>query len=357
MHIQRRFVVAVFIAALSGGDIVEGQNREKIVEAPIKNPGAKKADSQVVQKAVENGKKSAEAVKKPEPLTKVKNGKTTDDPEEKSIRDSAEAFARLYCEHDAKGLSELFAPKAEMIDEDGRVVKGREEIEKTYSDLFKSSPSTSMTVDIESIRVITPVLAIEEGTTQSKDSPDDPVDESVYVVIHVKLDGKWRLACVREWDAPAKELTPHDHLQQDLAWLIGDWVDESPDSVVNTVCKWNDNGNFLMQEFQVNVGGLNAMSGTMRIGWDAVAKQFKSWVFDSHGGHATGAWSWNGDRWIVKLQGATAKGEVGSSTNYYRQVDADTIAWGSSDRIVNGERLEDVSEIIVKRRPPSPNVK
>jgi uncharacterized protein (TIGR02246 family) len=292
-------------------------------------------------------------VKKPAEVAKPR-GATPEDPEERAIRASAEAFTRLYNAHDPKGLAALFSPKAEMIDENDRVVKGREKIEESFANVFKNFPDASMEVDVTSIRVLTPMLAIEEGTARSKDFKEDPEDATVYVAIHVKIDGTWQLACVRDWNAPSAALSPHDHLERDLSWLVGEWIDESPDSVVHTACRWHDNGNFLMQEFKVNVAGQIAMSGTVRIGWNAVTKQFQSWIFDSHGGHSTGFWVREGDRWIVKMQGATASGETGSSTNYYRPIDADTIAWGSIDRVIDGESIEDINEIIVKRRPPLP---
>jgi uncharacterized protein (TIGR02246 family) len=354
MRIKRGIIVAAVVAVLCGGYIAQGQIREKAAEAVKKGGEAGKTAVQTVQKPADTGKKSADTAKKPADTTKTAAAKSAEDPEEKIIRAGAEAFTKLYNAHDAKGLAALFTPKAEMIDEDGQVTKGREAIESEFAKVFKETPKATMTVDVESVRVLTSMLAIEEGTARSKDSPNDSEDVTVYVAIHVKTDGKWQLACVRDWDAPPEELSPHDQLEQNLAWLVGEWIDESPDSVVHTVCKWHDNGNFLMQEFQVNVGGDIAMSGTLRIGWDAVAKQFKSWVFDSHGGHSTGAWLQDGDRWIIKMQGATAKGEVGSSTIYYRPIDKDTIAWGSFDRVIDGERLEDIPEIIVKRRPLLP---
>jgi uncharacterized protein (TIGR02246 family) len=350
MRIPKRIVAAVIVVGFCGGYVVLGQNGD----APKKAAETTVTSNQTAQTLGETSKKPVDQQKRSAIPQNTMNSRPSDDPEEKNIRGRAETFVKLYCEHNSKGLAEVFAPKGELIGEDGTVVKGREEIERTYDVTFKNKPMTSMRVEIQSVRVLTPVLAIEEGTAFSKDSPDDPEEATVYVAIHVKQDGKWQLGCVRDWSLPARELTPHDRLERDLVWLVGEWVDESPDSVVSTTCKWNDNGNFLMQEFQVNVGGQIAMSGTMRIGWDAVAKQFKSWVFDSHGGHSTGAWTWDGDRWIVKTQGATVKGEVGSSTNYYRRVDGDTIAWGSFDRIIDGERLEDIAEIVVKRRPPLP---
>jgi len=352
MPIRRAIVVGVVVVALCGGYIAEGRIREQTTEPVTANAAkegieAKRTDLQLAEKP-------ADAVTTSEKSAKTKRAKVSEDPDAKIIRASAEAYTNLYNAHDVKGLAALFGPKAQMIDEDGRVEKGREAIEKAFVDVFKEYPKASMAVAIQSIRVLTPMLAIEEGTARSKNSPDDREDVTVYVAIHVKVDGKWQLACVRDWDAPPEELTAHDRLQKDLSWLVGKWIDESPDSVVQSNCTWHDNGNFLMQEFHVNVGGKVAMSGTMRIGWDAVAKQFKSWVFDSHGGYSTGAWLWDGNRWIVKMQGATAKGEVGSSTNFYRPVDEDTMAWGSFDRMIDGKRLDDIPEIIVKRSPPPP---
>lgn len=335
MRTHRETIVVAVIVALCGGYMAQGQIREKPAEA--------------VKKAINGASKPVEPVRKP-----AEAPKAAEDPEEKSVRASAESFTKLYNAHDAGGLAALFASKAEMIDEEGRVVKGQAAIEKAFAEVFQEHPQISMVVNVESVRVLTPVLAIEEGTVTSKDSPDDPESATVYVAIHVKTDGQWRLACVRDWDAPPAEPTPNDHLQE-LAWMVGEWIDESPGSAVHSVCNWHDNGNFLMQEYQVNIGGVVAMSGTTRIGWDAVARQFKSWVFDSHGGHSMGAWSWDGERWIVKMQGATARGEVGSSTNYYRRIDDETIAWGSFDRLIDGERQEDIPEIIVKRRPPRPS--
>ena len=358
MRIRGGIVVVSLVVAFGGCYLVQGQIRTKQEAvnkaAEVAAPKADAAKSADAKKPADAAKKGDDEAKKRAQAAQPTDGKPPEDPEEKVIRASAETFTKLYNAHDAKGLAALFAQKAEMIDEDGNVVKGREAIEKEFEEVFKLHPKTSMQVDVESVRVLTPQLAIEEGVARSKDSPDDPEDVTVYVAIHMKADGKWQLVCVRDWDAPVEDLSPHDLLERELSWLVGEWIDESPDSVVHTVCKWHDNGNFLMQEFQVNVGGQLAMSGTMRIGWNAVRKQFQSWVFDSHGGHSTGFWVPDGDRWIVKMEGATASGEIGSSTNYYRPIDDDTLAWGSIDHVVDGERVGDIEEVIVKRRPPPP---
>jgi len=359
MRTRMRIFVAFVAAALCCAYIAQGQNREKVADTVKKAPPAAGLAAPATQKPADPAKKPTGTAKpadtaKPAATKPAAPPAPVASPDEKAIRASAEAFTKLYNDHDAKGLAALFSPNAEMIDEDGLVTKGRDEILKEFEKVFKTNPKSSMVVDIESVRVLTSNLGIEEGTARSKDSPDDNEDITNYVAIHVKTDGKWLLACVRDWDVPPDELPPHERLELEMSWLVGDWIDESPDSVVHTVCKWHDNGNFLMQEFVVQVAGEIAMSGTMRIGWDAVHKQFRSWVFDSHGGYSEGLWLRDGNDWVVKMQGATATGETASSTNMYRRIDNDTIAWQSVDRVVDGQRQDDIPPIVVKRKPPQP---
>ena len=74
----------------------------------------------------------------------------------------------------------------------------------------------------------------------------------------------------------------------------GDWINESADAIVNTSCKWSDDGNFLIRAFTMKTQGQPVLSGTQRIGWDAVKHQFKMWVFDSEGGFGDGYWTRDG---------------------------------------------------------------
>ncbi len=68
-----------------------------------------------------------------------------------------------------------------------------------------------------------------------------------------------------------------------LAGLIGDWVDESPDAIVLTSYRWTDNHRFILGQFTVQIGGKPAMTGSQRIGWDPLKKTIRSWVFDFGG--------------------------------------------------------------------------
>lgn len=361
MRARLGIVIAVLVGSAVGWVwMANAQNQKpadplkKAVEAAKKPADATKKPAEPAKPAPAPGAKAAAPAAQAPAAQPATSTAAVEDADEKTIRASAEAFTRLYNAHDSKGLAAMFTPKAEVIDEDGLVTRGREAIEKEFASVFKENPEASMEVEIESVRVLTGSLAIEEGVARSMDGPGAPVDVTTYVAIHAKVDGKWLLACIRDWEAPPEELTPHEHLQE-LAWMVGDWVEEGSEATVHTSCRWDASGNFLIQEFSVRIEGEIAKSGTMRIGWDAVAKQFKSWVFDSEGGHSEAMWVRNADEWSLRARGSTAAGEASSAVNVIGYVDADTMTWRSYDRIVDGERTDDIDEVVIKRRAPAPS--
>ncbi len=70
----------------------------------------------------------------------------------------------------------------------------------------------------------------------------------------------------------SRAISHHQQLEE-LAWLVGEWTDESPDSLVHTTCRWTDDGNFLLRDFTVRVQGKSVMTVNERIGWDASKRQ------------------------------------------------------------------------------------
>ncbi|MBC8114086.1 MAG: DUF4440 domain-containing protein, partial [Candidatus Saccharimonas sp.] len=205
--------------------------------------------------------------------------------------------------------------------------------------------------EVESIRSIGPGLLVEDGTTTVTVSPDEPPERSRYAVVHIKQDGKWRMASVRDITSIAP--SSGERLQQ-LAWLIGEWVDESPDAVVSSTYRWSDDGNFLLGEFSAKIGDRPVMAGSQRIGWDPLANQIRSWVFDSTGGYGEGLWSRDDDRWINKQRSVTSEGQVGTATNVVKMIDKDRWGWQSYDRVVGGELTPEIEQVIVVRKPPKP---
>ena len=146
----------------------------------------------------------------------------------------------------------------------------------------------------------------------------------------------------------------HRSQLEQLAWLQGDWVDESEDSVVIFSCEAVDSGNFLLRKFVIRIAGHEAMSGTQRIGWDPLTGKLRAWIFDSEGGFSEGSWHRDQDRWVLKSTGVTADGEPASSTSKYTFVNEHTMTWQSIDHEIAGVQLADSEVVTIVRRAPVP---
>ena len=271
--------------------------------------------------------------------------------DEKAIRLAVEAFAKAFNAGDAKAIASLFVADGEIGDEEGQSTRGREGIEQAFTGIFKEHPKTHMDLAIGSIRFIGPDTAIEDGMATVTNAPDEPAERSPYTVVHTGHDGKWLTASAR--DLPDDTPTPEEQLKQ-LQWMIGEWVDESPEALVITSYRWTDNQCYILSEFKMQVGGRPVMTGTQRIGWDPLSKNIRSWVFDSEGGFGEGIWTREGNQWIVKMTGVTRDGKVASATNITTRVSKHRMTWQQRDRIVGGEKTPDIAEIPITRKPPPP---
>src|SRR5579862_3212473 len=260
--------------------------------------------------------------------------------DESTIRANVAAFVKAYNAGDAKAVASLFSPEAQVIDDDGETTQGRDAIEKRVAATFAEAPKGRIQLDVDSIRFIGSALAIETGKATVTSSPGDTPDVSRYTAVHMKSSGgKWLLGFVREEEDT--ELTNHARLKA-LDWLIGEWIDESPDSVVMTSCKWSDNKNFLLSDINIRVRGNDAMHLTQRIGWDPLTKQIKSWLFDSEGGFGESFWTQDGDHWLVKATAVRRDGTTASMTNIYTPTGKDSYTWQTTDRVVAGAVLPPV---------------
>jgi uncharacterized protein (TIGR02246 family) len=273
--------------------------------------------------------------------------------DEAAIRKNDEAYVEAYNKRDAKALAALWSPEAVYIDpETGNQFVGREEIEKEFAETFAGLKDAKLEVDVDSIRFLSPNVAVENGTARVIYRDGDP-DESSYTALFVKRDGTWLLDRVsEETTAAPTELPPSsfEHLKE-LEWMIGSWIDQDEEATVQTDCEWTKNQNFINRSFAVVVGDEVDMAGMQIIGWDPVAKQIRSWIFDSDGGFAEGKWTRKDDRWFIHQNGTLPDGGRTSAVNIITRVDDDSFTWQSVNREMNGDILPNVDEVLVVRKP------
>jgi uncharacterized protein (TIGR02246 family) len=275
----------------------------------------------------------------------------SDRPEdERALRSLAETYARSYNTGDAKALASLFTEDAEMTDENGQRLRGSPMIETVFGTMVRHRPGAVLTVTPVSLRFLGPDVAMEEGQTVVKVG-DEPPATRHYTVVAVKQGDRWRYSSFRE--EPEPTVTPHQRLEE-LAWLVGEWTDESPDSVVRATCRWSEDGHFLLRDFTVQVQGKSVMDVRERIGWDASIRQIKSWVFDSEGGHGCGLWSRAGNEWVIKSTGVMPDGRIATATHTLTRLGPQSARWRSTERTVGDRVVPDHAEYLMVRQPPRP---
>jgi uncharacterized protein (TIGR02246 family) len=281
---------------------------------------------------------------------RVAKAESTISPDEQAIRKAVVAFVEQYNAHNADGIAALFAPDARMVFRDGSEVNGREEIKQAFVEAFAASPKGAVSVVVESLRFLTPDVAVEEGFTSNFPDGDTLVARSRYTVVHLKKDGKWLMQSARVVEE--ESLSAYGDLQP-LEWLIGEWIDEGRTETVETTFRWDDNKSFLLEEFQVIREGEVVMKGTQRIGWDPQAKTIRSWTFDTAGGFGEAVWTPVEDRWVVKAKAVTADGTSASATRTLHRDTPERVIWTATDRLAGDEQLPDLAVTMV-RKPPQP---
>jgi uncharacterized protein (TIGR02246 family) len=261
-----------------------------------------------------------------------------------------ESFTTAFNAGDAAAVAATFTSGALVVDEEGARTEGRPAIRDRFAASFKDNPGNTIAIEVTSLRFLGQDTVLEEGRATITPAKGAGTPEiSGFTAVYVKEDGHWLQAAVR--DEAVDKLSVHDRLKE-LEWLVGHWVNESPNVVVFTNCKWADNGNFLLREFTVQTQGRPVMNGSQRIGWDPLKRQFKSWVFDSEGGFAEAYWTRNGNQWVVKAEGVDHDGEPASATNIITRLGKDRLGWQSVNRTLGGAAVPGIDEFILVRKPP-----
>lgn len=269
---------------------------------------------------------------------------------ERAIRAQSAALFAEYNAKNANAFAERFLPNAEYELDDGEVIIGRDAIRDYFAASFKKFPKAQAHMKESKLRLISLHMAIEEGKNSIVHSIGDAT-LCDHVAIWTFSEGHWLVASIR--DLPGDEVVEaaHERLQP-LAWLVGEWLDESPEALIKTSCRWSDDRNFLLQEFTVKVQGSEVLSGTQRIGWDPLSRKVRGWVFDSHGGYGESFWNWDGERWVIRSSAVRFDGTIVASLNYLIPRDSNAYRWESSHRMSGDEPLPDVSLLIVRQAPP-----
>jgi uncharacterized protein (TIGR02246 family) len=265
---------------------------------------------------------------------------------DKVIRAGSAAFVKAFNAGDAKRDAALWTQDGDYIDETGQASRGRAAIEKQYSAFFKQNPGASIRVDIQSIRVLNVHTAIEDGVAKLDALAGGQVTRSRYTAVHTLTAGKWLMSSVRD----ASLATPGNHARlAKLAWLIGTWHAEHQGVELEMTFRWLPNRSFIQRDFKVTKRDRVLLSGQQIIGWDPIEERISSWLFDSTGSYAVGAWAPSASGWVVRSTGVSSDGLWTRATNVLSSLHG-RLVWKSIKRGASKFDLLDSEEIILKRK-------
>ncbi len=270
----------------------------------------------------------------------------SDEPE---IRKSIEAYTAAFNRGDIDAMANAWTETAVWIHADGTRHEGLPAIRNELQNGMAGKGTLEI---IESrIRLVTSGVAAEEGKARLV-VDGQLIGEERYEALHVATDSGWKLASLREF--PADEVVTENSPLKPLEWLVGDWVDESPDARVVSRVEWTRNRAFLVNNFSADFSAEDSLEGVQVIGWDPAQGVIRSWLFDTDGAFGEGTWQLENGNWFVRSRMTLADGREASSTNIYSPQSENSYSWRSIGRKVDGQFLPNIPKTLVIRAGSSP---
>jgi uncharacterized protein (TIGR02246 family) len=278
------------------------------------------------------------------PVVHEETAQKEESPDEAAIRKSAADFTKAFNAGDAKAVAAQWIKDGEFQQADGETLKGRDAIQKDFTEFFKNNPKATIEIKSESLRVLGKNVAVEEGTSRVRLPESKETGESRFSILHVREGNVWRMASVREWIPDAAETAS----LADLAWLIGDWTAKGKENVINISYKWDEDKTSIRGHFTITNAGKVESTGSHIIVRDPV-RGLRALTFDKNGTFAEAFWWRDEGKWIIESIGSLPNGSQLTAMNVIVPINNDTFTFQSMDRMIGDVELPDVAPVRVTR--------
>ncbi len=283
--------------------------------------------------------------------------KPTLTPDQQAVLAVSDTFDKAFDKGDIATLTGILADDVRIVDEAGEVYDGKDAVKDVFISGFEKQPGATLETVVDSIRLITADVAVEDGTSVFTPVDSDPVS-TTYQAVYVKKDGAWKLSQLRDYKSPtAHDSAVHSEYLSAIAWIEGEWLLEGPDGVVRVNANWIDDGNAVELKFSRKESTFVKNLASMRIGYDPQSRRIKSWTFDSAGGHGTSTWAKVADQntWLLKNEAVLPDGKGVSASQLLTIDESGTkIVWTTFDRAIDGVVTPSREEVTLTRQAPAP---
>jgi uncharacterized protein (TIGR02246 family) len=268
---------------------------------------------------------------------------------EADIRKANAGYGTAMAAGDLEAVIAFWSTDADYVDETGKQTKGKDAIAELFKKSLPDMKGAKVEVKVGSLKFLKPDICLEDGAVE-KTAITGVKDSNRFAIVWTKTGDKWLISSVRDLPTEAADVPSMAAANlNDLGWLVGEWVDDSPKVDVTVTVKWATNRAFLLMDYVVKREGAEPMEVSVRVGWDARQARIRSWIFDSTGGFAEAYWRKDGKRFVVGTTGVLADGGTGGATNIYEFVDENTFLWQSTERDVDGQPLADAEVKFVRK--------
>jgi uncharacterized protein (TIGR02246 family) len=254
--------------------------------------------------------------------------------DEQAIRAASEALAVAFEKGDSNAISQFFTPDGEYADDDHIALRGREAIGEAYKTFFAARKQVQAKNRVDSIRFLGKDTAIEEGQF-TVSTGVGPANVSGYSTLHVRQDGKWLIAMLKEWS----EESAHETKLSDLAWLIGSWEAVSSKGIAKTQYEWAPNKSFIKGHYEIVEPNSKEVqsSGTIVLGVDPAVGFIHEWLFSSEGDISESNWAWEEDRWMINTDGTLVDGRATQAISHLQPEGNDAFTWRTVMSAIDGQ--------------------
>jgi len=267
---------------------------------------------------------------------------------ERDVLAETDKLVTAFNKGDLGAILNTFLPDGELIDEQGVVHAGHEQISNLVDSFFKSYPNASTEAEIESVRNVAGIV-FADGRRTITTSDGKSVAVLRFMSVWKQTENGYKLASFRDY-SESTVVTPNEALQE-LQWLVGEWVNEGADSKVNLTFKWSADSNFILGDYVLKTSEGELATSTQRIAWDAAAGIFRMWTFDVDGGFGEGQWTQTENGWSVRSKATTPEGSLATAVLLFTPVSSERFTISGRSRMIDDEPLPDYDITVVKKPP------
>lgn len=256
------------------------------------------------------------------------------------IRATVKKFVEACEQGDAAAAAGLLTDGAELMPDDAPPIRGKQAVMEAFKQRFDGKQKQKIAIEVESVRFTSRDTALEEGHLKTSVNKQAGGSHR-YSLMHVREDGKWLIAAIREWPSEEAPL-------RDLEWLIGSWQAQRDDLAISTTYEWVGQKAFIRGNIQTRQKD-KTISAMQMIGIDPRTGGLRIWIFEANGIYATGSCQRDGNAWVFETSGETPEGVPVAAKNILYYVNADAFTWQPVQLRMGQEQIADLPPIKVNR--------